>query len=414
MNFKERNLFAMVEYFAAGCKKDQLLGLELEHFVVDKHSRRSLPYEGGVEEILKHLQPVYGEPILSPEPQRNLVTKEVKERIIGIMREDSMITLEPAAQLEVIIGPVRGLREIAQIYATFTGLLTPILDGMGCELVCAGYQPKSKVDELSLIPKQRYEYMYSHFKNTGKHGKNMMKGTAATQVTIDYKDEEDFNKKFRVANILCPLFAFLCDNTEIFEGEPITGRMIRTHIWNDVDPARCMVVKGALEKSFGFREYSEFLYNKPPILMMKNGEAVYTGTEPASSLFKDREMTEEDILHISTMAFPDVCLKKYIEIRMADSMPISHAIAYMALIKGLMYDNTNLDALHEATLSVRNRDIEEAKAALMQNGAEALVYGRRGGDWVAEMLECAESGLSAEDKAYLQPMHEWAVQKGCI
>ncbi|MCL2422020.1 MAG: glutamate-cysteine ligase family protein, partial [Defluviitaleaceae bacterium] len=288
----------------------------------------------------------------------------------------------------------------------FTAKLAPILDDMGCELVNVGYHPKSRIDELPLIPKERYKYMEAHFKTTGTKGKNMMKGSAASHVSLDYENEADFKRKFRVANILGPLLSFICDNTPVFEGEPFAGRMARTHIWNDVDPARSMVVRDALDSDFGFREYAKYIYDLPPVLLIEGDKTTFTGTRLVSEIFADRKMTNEDMTHVSSMAFPDVRLKSHVEIRMADSMPIGQALAYVALLKGIFYDSTNLDRLYEMTIDVKNSHVTEAKAALMKHGQEAQVYGRRAMDWITELFHMAENSLSPDEKEYLMPLKE--------
>jgi glutamate--cysteine ligase len=230
----------------------------------------------------------------------------------------------------------------------------------------------------------------------------MMRGTAATQVAIDFGDEVDFSKKFRVANILGPLLALISDNTSVFEGEPYDGRMVRTYIWNDVDPDRSKIVKGALDGAFGFRDYANYICDMPAVLLIEEGEAVFTGSKPVSELFADRRMTREDVEHVISMAFPDVRLKTYIEIRMADSLPIEQALAYLALLKGLLYDEGNLEELHSSTKGVRNQDVTQAKADLLAHGARARVYGVDAGDWIARLLAMAGKALSGTDQAYLQ------------
>jgi len=398
MSYTEHNISALSEYFASGCKKEKLLGLELEHFLVDTQTRNSLHYDKGVEKFLRRLQVIYGEPILS------------QGHIIGIVGENATITLEPAAQLEISFAPSHKLVDVAQGYDEFIDITSPILDDMGCELVCAGYHPKSKVDELPLIPKKRYEYMDSYFKTTGTRGKNMMKGSAATQVSIDYENEADFSKKFRVANILGPLLSLICDNTAVYEGERFRGNMARTYIWNDVDPDRSMVVKGALDEKFGFQEYAKYIYNTPAILIVENGEELYTGSKPISELYADRPMTTNDIEHVISMVFPDVRLTTHLEIRMADSIPIESSLAFMALLKGVFYDRSNLNELYQMTRNIRNHDVAAAKSELMKKGVNAKVYGRRAGNWIAEIFNMARNGLNAEELSFIQPMYRLVMQ----
>ncbi|MCL2217463.1 MAG: glutamate-cysteine ligase family protein [Defluviitaleaceae bacterium] len=394
MDFRERNLAAMVEYFAAGCKADKLLGLELEHFVTHRETGLSLPYENGVEEILNRLHPLYGRPILSD------------GRIIGIMRDSAYITIEPAAQLEISIGPSREIAGIGRVYEEFTQTIAPILKDLNCRLETSGYHPKSKADDLPLIPKPRYEYMYKYFATVGVNGKHMMKGTAATQVSIDIESEADFRVKFRVANIIGPLLSLICDNTKIFEGRPFPGRLARTHIWNNVDPDRSMVVAGALDGDFGFAEYAKYVYDSPAILRVDNGETSYAGATPVSEIFASRLMTQADIEHVISMMFPDVCLKSHLEIRMADSMPIDRALAYTALLKGLFYHEENLYALHEQTIHIKNHDVAEAKKALMSGGKTAQVYAKPALEWMATLFDMARIGLPPDEAEYLTPLEK--------
>jgi len=371
-DYTKQNIAAIAEFFASGCKKEQYLGLELEHFIIDKQTNESLPYPQ-VEKVLKKLGPLYGQPVFS------------EGHMIGISREGAHITLEPAAQIEISIGPVDELADFIPIYEHFTGLLTPILDEIGCKLACFGYHPKSKIDDLPLLPKQRYRYMYQHFSQTGSRGKNMMKGSAATQVSVDYEDEQDFARKFLVANALGPLLAFIAANTSVFEGEAFGhSGMARTYIWNDVDPARSLVVPGALQPNFKFTDYASYLYNAPPILL---GDS-YTGNKTAAELFVNRPITRDEIEHIAGMVFPDVRLKTQLEIRMADSVPFPMALAYTALIQGIFYNPSNLDSLHNSLI---NCDVPSAKQALMQDGLNALVYGIPVMEWLEKLFNMANS-----------------------
>jgi len=373
MSFRDENIAALIKFFATGCKPDKLLGLELEHFVVGRVTKKALPYEGGVEEMLRAATG-YGAPLYD------------NGRIIGLAHASAPVSLEPAAQLEVSIGPYRDLADIKRDYQVFRAYFDPLIADKNCELVCAGYQPASRVDALTMIPKSRYRYMDEYFRTTGKYGRNMMRGTAATQVCIDYADEADFAKKFRVANVFSPLFAFITDNTNSFEGQPFHGRMLRTQIWNDVDPDRSMIVNKALDMPFGFHDYAQYLYDLPAVIAIDDADVRYVGRTPVSEIYANRKLTDADIDLITSMAFPDVRVKQHIEIRVADSMPIERALAYAALIYDIFYTETTLEALYQQTLNVCNREVAEAKLALIAHGADAMIYGRRASAWMDEFF----------------------------
>ena len=79
----------------------------------------------------------------------------------------------------------------------------------------------------------------------------MMRASASTQVSIDYRDEKDCVKKMRVASVLAPLFALVCDNAAVFEGGPRPHRLMRTEVWKYCDPDRCNTPPHDLDDDFG-------------------------------------------------------------------------------------------------------------------------------------------------------------------
>ncbi|MCL1878312.1 MAG: glutamate-cysteine ligase family protein [Defluviitaleaceae bacterium] len=359
---RERNIAALVEYFESGCKTKQLLGVELEHFVLNKETRSPLPYHNGVEEILRRFCPIFGTPIFSD------------GRIIGIVGENSDISLEPAAQLEISIRPSPYISEIKNIYGDFSAKISPILDELNCELVCTGFLPSG--ENMPLIPKRRYELMDAHFQKTGTHGLQMMRGTAAAQISIDYENESDFCKKFRVACALTPIFSFLCDTT---------GTMHRTHIWQNTDAARSGIVPKSPDSDFGFFDYANYIYDMPPIFIVRENEPVYTANKPNSEIFANKKLTLADIEHITSMAFPDVRLQNRMELRMADSLPIEKTLNFTALLKKIFYNSDTLDKFSHKLAGLRNPDIDIAKKALIEHGEDAEIYKKPLRVWIDEM-----------------------------
>lgn len=391
MNYYDINLKKFVDYFKNGIKQkeDKTLGVELEHFIV-KENMESVDYyeEHGVRYILEKLSPFFDEKVYKD------------GNLIGLSKNKSNISLEPASQLEISIGPFIKIADILEEYNYFLLKITPILKELNYKLVYSGYQPKSKVDNLNLIPKKRYEYMLDYFSSVGNHGKNMMKGSASTQVSVDYFSEEDFKNKFRLANIFSPLISLMTDNTFIFEGEEYKKNCIRVEIWNDVDKDRSMVVKDALNKDFGFEDYAKYILDAPAILIEdEQGNSIYTKDKKIKDIYKNKEITKKDIEHLISMFFPDVRLKNYVEIRMADCMPMYYALSYAAIIKGIFYNEGAIKCFLDKFSFVRNEDVIKAKKEIIQNGYEAKVYGMYASDIIMEMIEIAKENLHEEEES---------------
>lgn len=391
MNNYDKNLNNLISYFKSGIKeeKDKSLGVELEHFIVKKSDLQSVDYyeKNGIKDILNLLSPYFDKKIYKD------------GNLIGLSKDKSNISLEPASQIEISIGPFVKIEDILEEYNYFLLKINPILNKLGYKIVYSGYQPKSKIEDLNLIPKKRYEYMLNYFSKSGNYGKNMMKGSGSTQVSVDYFSEEDFKRKFRLANILSPLISLMTDNTAVFEGKVYKDNCARVKIWNDVDKDRSMIVKGALDKSFGFREYAEYILNSPAILVEdENGNSVYTGDKKIKDIYCDKEMGIKEIEHVLSMFFPDVRLKSYVEIRMADCMPICYSLSYAAIIKGIFYGYNALGILLERFKNIRNEDVAKAKINIMKEGYDANVYGVNVKTLLCDIIKLAKENLHEDEK----------------
>ncbi len=390
----KKNLDILEQHFREGCKLNcvQKLGVEIEHFVVHKDTKASVTYyeERGIEALLLRMKDYFPHPYYG------------EGRLLGLSNQDYSISLEPAGQLEISIKPKESIRVIQEIYQAFLRLLFPILEEWDYQLITLGYQPVSRADQLPLIPKRRYEFMDHYFQTSGTRGRHMMRGTAATQVSIDYCSEEDFRIKYRAAYLLMPAFKLLTDNCPIFEGQPYTGHLARTAIWSHVDPIRCGILPGLFEPDFGFRSYARYLWQLPPIFRPTAEGAVYTGQKTAGDLWQDQLLTPEDVSHLLSMTFLDVRLKQYLEIRGGDSMPQEYIMAYLALIKGLFFHPGVLEDLLQQ-YPVTEQRILDTEQELMKKGQEGSIYDRPAGEFLQDLLDRAERELEEEESRCLLP-----------
>lgn len=388
-NYETQNIQLLTDYFRCGCKPvcTGMLGLELEHYVINSDTGETRTYYemDGVRQLLEALLPHFEQ------------GHRENGALLGLGCPEYTLSLEPAGQLEISIAPQNSLAEIERIYRSFLELITPVLKAQHCALVTCGYQPKSRITELPLIPKERYRHMDRYFQECGTRGAYMMRGTASAQLSIDYRDEQDFLLKYRCACLLTPAIQLLCENTPVFEGAPCTNHLMRELIWRSTDPDRCGIIPGTFSTDFSFEAYARFLYQLPMIFLPEENGCRYTGTLHAAELYSSRLLTPEDISHIISMAFPDVRLKNYIEIRGADSMEFPRCIAYAALIKGLFYSPETLHVLMQK-YPVTETDIRTAKDNLIANGIGGTLYGVPARTFLSELITLAKQGLSPEEK----------------
>jgi len=395
---RESNIRALVAYFESGVHKEPgRLGIELEHIIVKDKGLSPVSYgqEHGVQWILKQLEKDYPE-----------ATYDAEGDLLGVARPGEAVTLEPAAQLELSAGPFVGLDEASACFEAFDKKVAEILSPVGQRALLVGYHPTAAAEDLQLIPKRRYKFMNFYLGDIGASGVRMMRGSASTQVSIDYFSVKDCLRKLRLAFALTPIFALITDNAAVFEGRPRPHKLMRTELWLKCDPDRCCLVPGVMDSGFSLERYAEYILDTPAILIpCKEQEWCYS-EKTFGELYADTVMDRADIEHAVGMFFTDVRLKTYIEIRPADSMPVPFVVAYAGLIKGLFYSEASLDALDKLFAGVDEAAVDEGKEALMASGYEATVYGRPVAELADTLMALAKEALDDEERRYLAPLDD--------
>jgi glutamate--cysteine ligase len=394
----QQQLEKLVSYFKNGEKREDefKIGLEVEHLVLEKRTLNAVSYFGnpGVETILQQLLKKGWQPLYEG------------EYLLGLKGNKGYISLEPGGQMEYSIFPVENILDIEEAYLGFLKEINPLLDNYGMSLMAVGYQPESSINDISLLPKKRYAYMYDYFKNKGKYAHHMMKGTASIQVNLDYSDEEDYIMKMRVANYLAPLIYTFFDNTPFFEGTECREGSMRFLVWDNCDSDRCGLIEEVFKRGFGYQAYAEYLLNAPAIITKKNGQLTFTGSKLVREVFDPETFSKEELQHLLSMFFPDIRTKSYLEIRMGDSLTSPYSMGYVAFWKGLLYSKENLSFLAEEANKLALEEHLLLRKEMKQKGLRGTFHGQKITDKMRELFEMARSGLQKDEKGYILPLEE--------
>lgn len=393
-----RQIEEITSHFKNSEKKveDFKIGIEFEHFVIDKDTMETISYygENGVAETLKDLENNGWEGIYEG------------EYILGVAKGIKTITLEPGSQFEFSMEAQKKIEDIEKEYLDFLEQIIPILEKKNQGLISTGYHPNMKINNIKLLPKSRYDLMFNYFKTKGSHAHNMMKGTGALQVSLDYKSEKDYIKKFRVANVLSPVLFALFDNSFYFEGDKWGKHNLRTYIWNNCDDDRSGIVTGTLENDFSYEKYAEYILDVPPIFTMKGKEVVPTGDKKIKEVFDPEDYTIEELEHLLTMVFPDVRTKRYIEIRIMDSIPYPLSLGVVALLKGIFYNEENLDKIYKYLENITIEDIRKSKLDIIENGLEGKLHDKTVLEIGRYIIELSKEGLEQDEIKYILPIEQ--------
>ena len=402
MNYK-RKVIEIANYFKANEKEEEdfRIGIEFEHFVIDKNTLKTISYygENGVEETLKELE-----------------TKGWKgvyegEYLLGLHNHNKVVTLEPGSQLELSVVAQKCIKDIEKEYFSFLEEIIPILEKKNQGLIATAYHPETLISDIKILPKKRYDYMFNYFKDKGVHAHNMMKGTASLQLAFDFKSEEDYIKKFQVASALSPVVYALYDNGYYFEGKPWGRHNLRAHIWENCDMDRSGVVYNTFDKDFGYEKYAEYILNGPPIFIDNGKELYFTGETPYKDIFNPEDYSIEELEHVLTMFFPDVRTKKYVEVRMMDAVPYPLNLSAMALWKGILYNDDNLNKVYDYIKDIDMEAVAKAKVEIIEKGLNGKLKGETVYEMGKWLVDISKKGLVEGERKYLSPLEEMIKRK---
>ncbi len=337
----------IAEYIRSGETDSQGLGLEIEHFIVNDEGVQIGFHE--ISGLIRTIGDILNAKIIY-----------MDEYPVGYTTDEYSVTLEPACQFEISINPFSDISEIERVYEEFLHLWTPLFGARGYHMETKGNLPlveKGVIDpdDITLSPKKRYKYMDAYFRKTGKYGKYMMRASTSTQVSIDFSSESDLNRKLGVLQKISPVLMIAMENKtcpdSTLKDHPGRPHLFRIQEWDDLDDARTGFYPHSFEPGFGYDSVADVVIRTPLILLTDNGETTDVGSDNAHDLFAKGLLTEDGldkehrirlIEHFISMGFFHFRIKKYIEVRVADSVPLDRALGYVALLKGIVYSDENL------------------------------------------------------------------------
>jgi len=407
----------LVAYLESGCKprENWLIGTEHEKFAYCQDSLKPLPYEGdrGIGMMLDRLTRFGWSPVFED------------GNLIALLQDDgSSITLEPAGQLELSGAPLGTIHQTCKEVGAHLQQVKAVAAEMGIGFLGVGYQPKWPRSAMPWMPKKRYAIMQKYMPTRGTLGLDMMQSTCTVQVNLDFDSEATMVKMFRVSLALQPIATALFANSPFKNGQPSGYLSYRSHIWTDTDPDRTGNLPFVFEDGFGFERYVDYMLDVPMYFVYRDG--VYLDASGQS--FRDfiagklpalpgQQPTLQDWEDHLTTAFPEVRLKKFLEMRGADGGPWSRLCALPALWVGLLYDPDSLDQAWHLIKDWSTEEHDHLRAKVPEMALHTPFRDHTVGDIALDVLECAHEGLvrrhrldgvGLDESRFLKPLFQIA------
>ncbi len=407
----------LVAWLEAGCKpKSQFrAGTEHEKFAFTTGGHRPVPYSGqrSIHALLTGMQHLLGwEPIMEG------------ENIIGMfdVTGGGAISLEPGGQFELSGAPVETVHETASELMAHLAQLREVAKPLGIGFLGLGMTPNWTRKDMPVMPKGRYRIMTNYMPKVGKLGLDMMYRTCTVQANLDFSSEADMVKKLRVSLALQPVATALFANSPFTEGKPNGFLSFRSEIWRDTDKDRSGMLPWAFEDGMGFERYVDYALDVPMYFIKRGDKYIDVAGKSFRDFFAsklaelpgERPTISDWANHLSTI-FPEVRLKRFLEMRGSDGGPWRRLPSLTAFWVGILYDDDSLSAAWDMVKGWTAAERQKLRDDVTRLGFKAEIGKRNMLTLAQECLRLSSRGLSRRKKLdhngrdetrYLRPLEE--------
>jgi glutamate--cysteine ligase len=407
----------LVAWFEKGCKpKSQWrIGTEHEKFPFTVNEHRPVPYEGprGIGKLLEGMQHLLGwEPIMEG------------DNVIGLydVTGGGAISLEPGGQFELSGAPVETVHQTHTELMAHLAQVREIAHPLGIGFLGIGMTPKWTRADIPMMPKGRYRIMTNYMPKVGKYGIDMMYRTCTVQTNLDFSSEADMVKKLRVSLALQPVATALFANSPFTEGKPNGFLSFRSEIWRDTDNQRAGMLPFAFEAGMGFERYVDYALDVPMYFIKRGDKYIDVAGQSFRDLLAGKLASQPGehatisdwANHVSTI-FPEVRLKRYLEMRGADGGPWRRLPALPAYWVGLLYDGNALDAGWQIVKDWTAQERQKLRDDVPKLGFAATIRGRTMLALATQTLRLSREGLARrarkdagghDETRYLEPLED--------
>ena len=415
----------LVEWFAVGCKPADKwrIGTEHEKIGFRTDDLRPVPYAGdrGIRHIMEELISRYG-----------WLPIQEGDNIIALKRPDgepaATVSLEPGGQFELSGAPLETMHQVGDETQLHLDQVRAIGEDLKLGFLGVGFSPKWTLAETPQMPKRRYAVMTRYMPKVGKGGLEMMYRTATIQVNLDFASEADMVKKLRVSLALQPIATAIFAASPFTEGKPNGFLSLRSEVWRDTDQQRTGMLPFVFESGMSFDRYVEYALDVPMYFIYRAGEYI----DVAGASFRDflsgklaqklarpelagLEPTMDDWSDHITTIFPEVRMKRFLEMRGADGGRFRRICALPAFWVGLLYDQSSLDAAWDLVKGWSADERQGLRNDVPRTALRTRFRKYQLQEIAREVAAMSDAGLKSrarldakgrDERIYLEPVHQ--------
>src|ERR1700734_3265333 len=311
------------------------------------------------------------------------------------------ISLEPGGQFELSGAQLETVHQTSSELMAHLAQVREVAEPLHIGFLAIGRTRSWSRAAMPKMPKGRYKIMTAYMPKVGKLGLDMMYRTCTVQTNLDFSSESDMVKKLRVSIALQPIATALFAYSPCTEGKPNGFLSYRAEIWRDTDNARTGMLPWVFEPGMGYERWVDYALDVP-MYFVKHGDDY---VDASGQSFRDllvgklpampgaRATISDWANHISSI-FPEVRLKRYLEMRGADSGPLPNLLALPAFWAGILYDDSSLDAAWDLVKDWTAEQRQKLRDDVPKQGLAAKISSRTVFELANDALELARAGLA--------------------
>jgi glutamate--cysteine ligase len=346
------------------------------------------------------------------------------DNIIGMfdVTGGGAISLEPGGQFELSGAPVETVHQTCSELMAHLAQLREVAQPLDIRFLGIGMTPDWTRADMPVMPKGRYKIMTNYMPKVGTRGLDMMYRTCTVQTNLDFSSEADMVKKLRVSIALQPVATALFANSPFTEGKPNGYLSMRSEIWRDTDNQRAGMLPFAFEDGMGFERYVDYAIDVPMYFVKRGDQYIDVSGKSFRDFFAgkladlpgERPTVSDWANHVSTI-FPEVRLKRYLEMRGSDGGPWRRLPSLTAYWIGLLYDDDALDSAWELVKDWTANERQKLRDEVPQRGFKAVIRNTNLLALAQETLRLSRRGLEKrarldrngrDETRFLRPLEE--------
>ncbi len=362
-----------------------LVGIELEVFAYRMTGNKEKPFtpvrfnneSGSLREVFLKISEDSGGKALYEKTNDPEIGEELLKKIE--FPNGDNFQFEPGGQVEIIINPCTDLMEVESRLHFKQSILSKITSEYGIHFTQHGTNPWFGTEEIGLqVKKDRYRHLQNYLDGIGSYGKMMMRQTGSLQINLDLGNTEKTRvKRIVAANLLSPIATALFANSSYTAGKINGLKSYRSFIWQQLDPKRTGILPlkhmdNSWSKDNVLNEYLKFSLKAPLVYIERIPDvkvpSEFTFKKWLKNPFHNHTPDLNDFDHHLSLLFPEVRLRKYVELRSIDAPPEEWQMVPLYFYTGLLYNRKYLEKVLDLLLPLKNEIEELYKTAV--NGFE--------------------------------------------